>query len=209
MAGKRFFVESRERQSWHRTGKYVCVSPTGFALSITVSTGPLCCAPYGRHTFLACPRKVCQRRAPRHPGFAARNLIRVAHPTGQPFGCYSASLRFLAPALLRGPAYMGHPWPIKPLAASMRLAPLHDTSTRPPDGTGARACEISTGSSLAASAFAFAFELRSHRRRPSPPLQEAEWNRHVRGRAGSHERHGCRESCDGPGTALRSMPLEW
>jgi len=113
----------------------------------------------------------------------------------------------LAPAPLRGPAYMGHPWPNKPLAASMRLAPLHDTSARPPDGTGARACEISTGSSLAASAFAF--ELRSHRRRPSHPLQEAEWNRHVRGRAGSHERHGCRESCDGPGTALRSVLLEW
>ena len=117
----------------------------------------------------------------------------------------------LAPAPLRGPAYMGHPWPIKRgrhryLAASMRLAPLRNTSTRPPDGTGARACKISTGSSSAASVFAF--ELRSHRRRPSP-LQEAEWNRHVRGRAGSHERHGCRESCDGPGMALRSVPLEW
>ena len=29
---------------------------------------------------------------------------------------------------------MGHPWPIKPLAASMRLAPLRNTSTRPPEG---------------------------------------------------------------------------
>ncbi len=110
----------------------------------------------------------------------------------------------LALATLRGPAYMGRPWPIKPLAASMRLVPLHDTSARPPDGTGARAFNIPTGSSSAASvfAFAFAFELRSHRRRPIP-LQEAEWNRHVRGRAGGHERHGGRESCDGPGMALR------
>ena len=158
----------------------LCASTYRLRTIHTASTEPLCCAPYGRHTFLACPRKVCQRRAPRHPGFATRNLIRFAHPTGQPFGCYSASLRFLAPAPLRGPAYMGHPWPIKPLAASMRLAPLHDTSTRPPDGTGARACKISTHSSSAASVFAFALELRSNRRRPIP-LQEAEWNHQVRG----------------------------
>ena len=187
----------------------VCVRIThGIALSITAFTEPLCCAPYGRHT-----------------------LIRFAHPSGQPAAV--TALRFvsllaqercakeghtdirvslrstsLAPAPLRGPAYMGLPWPIKPLAASMRLVPLRNTSTRPPDGTGARACEISTGASSAASVFAFALELRSNRRRPSP-LQEAEWNHHVRGRAGSHERHGCRESCDGPGRALRSVPLEW
>src|SRR5690606_25091708 len=40
----------------------------------------------------------------------------------------------LAPVLLRGPAYKGHPWPFKPLAASMRLVPLRSTSTRPPEG---------------------------------------------------------------------------
>jgi len=168
-----FFRFSRfaERHARHRTGKFVCVSLTGFALSITASAERLCCAPYGRHTLirfahpsgqpaavtalryvsLLVQERCAKEGHPRHSGFAARNLIRFAHPTGQPFGCYSASLRFLVPAPLRGPAYMGHPWPNKPLAASMRLVPLHDTSTRPPDGTGARACEISTGSSLAAS----------------------------------------------------------
>jgi len=40
----------------------------------------------------------------------------------------------LAPVLLRGPAYKGRPWPFKPLAASMRLVPLRNTSARPPEG---------------------------------------------------------------------------
>jgi len=38
------------------------------------------------------------------------------------------------------------------------------------------------------------------------PLQKAERNRCVEGRAGSIERHGCRESRDGPGMALRGGP---
>ena len=168
------------RRVWRKCGLtpdwQVCVrGAIGLALSITASTEPLCCAPYGRHT-----------------------LIRFAHPSGQPAAV--TALRFvsllaqercakeghpdirvslretsLAPAPLRGPAYMGHPWPIKPLAASMRLVPLCNTSTRPPDGTGVRVCKISTDSSSAASVFAFALEPRSYRRRPSP-LQEAEWN---------------------------------
>ena len=41
----------------------------------------------------------------------------------------------LAPLLLRGPAYKGHPWPFTPFAASMRLIPLQSNSTRPPEGT--------------------------------------------------------------------------
>jgi hypothetical protein len=40
----------------------------------------------------------------------------------------------LSPSLLQGPAYKGRPWPFTPLAASMRLAPFHNDSTRPPDG---------------------------------------------------------------------------
>ena len=40
----------------------------------------------------------------------------------------------LAPVPLRGPAYKGRPWPFKPLAASMRLAPLRNTYARPPEG---------------------------------------------------------------------------
>ena len=40
----------------------------------------------------------------------------------------------LAPALLRGPAATGHPWPIAALPASMPVDPLRRTSTRPADG---------------------------------------------------------------------------
>ena len=140
----------------------VCVTADSLAWPINACAERLGCAPHGRHTFLACPRKVCQRRAPG---------IRV-------------SLRetSLVPVLLRGPAYKGHPWPYKPLAASMRRVPLRNTSTRPPDGAGPRACKISTKSRSVVSVFAFAFalKLRSHRRRPNP-LQEAEWNHRVRG----------------------------
>ena len=86
----------------------------------------------------------------------------------------------LAPALLRGPAYMGHPWPIKPLAASMRLVPYATPPLGLLKGTGARACVIFAQLKLAASDFAFALQLRRYRQRPSP-LQEAEWNRRGRG----------------------------
>ncbi len=41
-----------------------------------------------------------------------------------------------APPLLQGPAYKGRPWPFKPLAASMRLAPLRNGSTHPPERGG-------------------------------------------------------------------------
>ncbi len=44
----------------------------------------------------------------------------------------------LLPVPLRGPAYKGRPCPFTPLAASLRLAPLRNTSTRPTDGEFAR-----------------------------------------------------------------------
>ena len=116
---------------------------------INACAGRLGCAPHGRHTFLACPRKVCQRRAPD---------IRV-----------SLRSTSLAPVLLRGPAYKGHPWPIKPLAASMRLVPLRNTCTRPADGTGSRACATSTESSSAASVFAFALKAAIAQTTPKSP----------------------------------------
>ena len=87
----------------------------------------------------------------------------------------------LTPVLLRGPAYMGHPWPITPLAASMRLVPLRNTCARPPDGTGARACKIFTGPRTAASGFLLLPLNRDHAGDAQSPLQEAEWNRRVRG----------------------------
>ncbi len=77
------------------------------------------CAIHGASLSLVCPRESNQREG--HPG------IRV-------------SLRStpLPPVPLRGPAYKGRPCPFKPLAASMRLVPLRNTSTRPADGEIAR-----------------------------------------------------------------------
>ena len=71
--------------------------------------------PYGESLSLVCPRESNQREG--HPG------IRV-------------SLRetSLLPVPLRGPAYKGRPWPFKPLAAALRLVPLRNPPTRPPDG---------------------------------------------------------------------------
>ena len=40
----------------------------------------------------------------------------------------------LAPALLRGHAVTGHPWPNTALPASMPVDPLRRTSSRPPEG---------------------------------------------------------------------------
>ena len=84
------------------------------ALSLSVLSGLIGFAPYGRLTFFACAKKVSKET---HPD------IRV-------------SLRStpLLPVPLRGPAYKGRPCPFTPLAASMRLVPLRNTSTRPPDG---------------------------------------------------------------------------
>ena len=74
--------------------------------------------PAGRLTFFACAKKVSKET---HPG------IRV-----------SLRSTSLPPVLLREPAYKGHPWPFKPLAASMRLVPLRNTYVRPSDGEFAR-----------------------------------------------------------------------
>ena len=185
----------------------MCVSLTDLAPSITASAERLGCAPYGRHT-----------------------LIRFAHPSGQPAAV--TALRYVsllaqercakeghpdirvslretsfAPVLLRGPAYKGHPWPFKRgrrryLAASMRLAPLRNTSTRPPEGD-----RVASLRNLHVIKLSGVWLLLFHRdltddaqipfRRPSGITVEGV------------ERHGCRESCDGPGMALRSVPLEW
>ena len=77
------------------------------------------CAIHGASLSLVCPRESNQREG--HPG------IRV-----------SLRSTSLLPVPLRGPAYKGRPCPFKPLAASMRLVPLRNTSTRPADGEFAR-----------------------------------------------------------------------
>ena len=72
-------------------------------------------APHGRVTFSCLPkRKSPKRRAPRHPGFAARNFPRSG----------------TVPRVVT----VGRPWPIVPHLASMPNAPLHSTYARPPDG---------------------------------------------------------------------------
>lgn len=74
-------------------------------------------------------------------------LIRFAHPAGQPSAV--TALRYVSSfhRCSRGPTGCGpptkcHPWPIAALAASMPLNPLHNDSTRPPDGAFGVACEI-------------------------------------------------------------------
>ena len=113
-----------------------------------------------------------------------------------------------APSSLRGSAYKGHPWPFKPLAASMPLAPLRNDSTHPPEGA-IRAPETI---GLTPKPWRLLLLLLNHseqrlgylrfRRVQSPP-------RRANGIVVEEvERHGCRESCDGPGMAHRGGPLE-
>ena len=97
---------------------------------------------------------------------------------------------------LQGPSlalYAGAP---SPLAASMRLVPLRNTSTRPPDRD-----RSPSRPEVRASLVWFFCRVSSDTNRPF---------RRVSGIAVEGvERHGCRESRDGPGTALRGVPLEW
>ena len=78
----------------------------------------------------------------------------------------------LLPMPLRGPAYTGHPCPVMPLAASMRLAPLRDISTRPSDGDVDSELPVS---------FSFALGFIRTIRQRKTPLQEGERSRCVEG----------------------------
>jgi hypothetical protein len=71
--------------------------------------------PRATHFSLKCAKKSKQKKA--HP------IIRPRLRRGS-----------FAPSLLRGSAYMGRPWPITPLAASMLLAPLRNDCAHPPEG---------------------------------------------------------------------------
>ena len=110
-----------------------------------------------------------------------------------------------APSPLRGSAYKGRPWPFKPLAASMPLAPLRNDSTHPPE-RAIRAPET-MGLIQLPWWFAIALLLPEHsqlhlsypgfRRVQSPP-------RRANGIVVEEvERHGCRESHGGPWMAHR------
>ncbi len=165
----------------------------------------------------------------------------------------------LLPVPLRGPAYKGRPCPFTPLAASLRLVPLRNTSTRPADGEFARmkvssfrqpgvvglptaterprrrvdnaACGLSTSSAHGGQRCAVAHptvqsvivptqsvrSIDAHttnsnaRATTSPAHQKlGPGSGPVRRLSGvvepGVERHGCRESADGPGTVLRRGP---
>jgi hypothetical protein len=130
-----FFAFSRGRYALYRTGKFVCVLLADLALSITACAERLGCAPYGRHTFLACPRKVCQRRAPRHPGFATRNFSLRR--------CSGCRLTWAIPGPLSGAAIGISPHPCGSLPyATPPLGLLK--------GTRSRACVIFAELELAA-----------------------------------------------------------
>ena len=130
--------------------------------------------------------------------FAQERCAKEGHPD------IRVSLRetSLAPAPLRGPAYKGHPWPFKPFAASMRLIPLRNTSTRPPEGDQVASlrnlCGIGIGGVWP---LPLLFncdgtdDVQIPFRRPSGIAVEGV------------ERHGCRESRDGPGMALLGVPV--
>ena len=198
------------------------------------------CALYGASLFFVCAKKSKQKKAP--PG------IRV-------------SLRStpLLPVPLRGPAYKGRPCPFTPLAASMRLVPLRNTSTRPADGEFARmkvssfrqpgvvglptateqprrrvdnaACGLSTSSTHGGQRCAVAHPTAHSVIVPTQSVRTIDAHTtnsnacattspaHQKPEPGSSpvrrlsgvvepgvERHGCRESADGPGTALRRGP---
>ena len=92
------------------------------ALSLSVLSGLIGFAPYGRLTFFACAKKVSKE----------------THP------CIRPRLRrgSLAPSPLQGHATKGRPWPIVALATSMSLNPFHGDSTRPTEGDFGVVCEI-------------------------------------------------------------------
>ena len=92
------------------------------ALSLSVLSGLIGFALYGRLTFFACAKKVSKE----------------THP------CIRPRLRrgSLAPSPLQGHATKGHPWPIAALATSMSLNPFHGDSTRPPEGDLGVVCKI-------------------------------------------------------------------
>ncbi len=112
----------------------------------------------------------------------------------------------LTPSPLRGPAYKGHPYrwrprPFTPLAASMPLAPLRADSIRPPERGVRRRLMVCWPEKNQSVLLWLVKSFHATRtpvpvRRPSAVAVEGV------------ERHGCRESCDGPGMALRSVPPE-
>ncbi len=179
----RFFAFSG-RDVRHRTGKFVCLSLTDLAIFITACTERFGCAPYGRHTLIRCAHPSGQPAAVTPLRYVSLLAQERCAKEGHPNIRVSLRETTLAPAPLRGPAYKGHPWPFKRgrhryFAASMRLAPLCNTSIRPPKGELGAVCEIALQEQKPN---ATDFDLAEmSQAREMVPLQEAEWNRRVRG----------------------------
>ena len=120
----------------------MCVSLTDSAPSVTACAERLGCAPYGRHTLIRCAHPSGQPAAVTPLRYVSLLAQERCAKEGHPDIRVSLRETSLAPALLRGPAYMGHPWPITALAASMPLNPFHGDSTRPPEGDLDVVCTI-------------------------------------------------------------------
>ena len=144
------------------------------ALSLSVLSGLIGFAPYGRLTFFACAKKVSKE----------------THP------CIRPRLRrgSLAPSPLQGHATKGRPWPIVALATSMSLNPFHGDSTRPTEGDFGVVCEIVRQEQKPNATDIDLPEMSQARdlvpfRRPSGGVAQGD------------EPHGCGERLNGPGMA--------
>jgi hypothetical protein len=119
----------------------------------------------------------------------------------------------LAPALLRGHAAIGHPWPGAASAASMPRCPLRNACARPSKVAPCGVCDIAARHTMIAptrsvrndQAFLFAFDLhprqpRHHKTRLGcrPNAGDAEWA----------ARHGCCVSRPRPWMADGGVPTE-
>jgi|GEM_PF-207928 len=132
--------------------------------------------PAGRLTFFS-REKSKQKRLPLH------TALRCAQGS------------FASP-LLQGPAYKGRPWPFKPLAASMRLAPLRNGSTHPPERGGWCRLWVRTKKPCQRH-----ITILQATRTPLPVSR-----RPSGGVAQGDARHGRRARSEGTGTSLRDGP---
>ena len=184
----------------------MCVSLAGLALSVTACAEHLGCAPYGRHTLIRCAHPSGQPAAVTPLRYVSLLAQERCAKEGHPDIRVSLRETSLAPALLRGPAYKGRPWPLSGAAVGISPHPCGSS----PYATPPLGLLKGTWASSARSRFKSKsqtlpiFMLRRCRklanwfpfRRPSGVAVEGV------------ERHGCRESRDGPGMALHGVPLE-
>jgi hypothetical protein len=108
---------------------YWLTRPAGKPTAVTTLR---CVAPLWRVTSGSRPRGN-QEGLPHASGSRCARLDSLRSPFGPACGCYSATLRLLTESLFQRPGPKGHPWPVGPFAASMRLNLLRKKSVRPPE----------------------------------------------------------------------------